>query len=169
MKVKNKNLFITVALALLFFVCAALGIFISNAHAQENAALTLIGGEIEENYILNDVIEIPAAKLAYGGETKDAEISVIKPDGERVRSAKVKLTEGGEYKAEFKALFSGRAKTVEKAFTVHIPLFSNTSKKTSWEYGVDDSDYQTGKEGVKVRLAKGDILTYNDIMNIIRG
>ena len=166
MKVKNKNLFITVALALLFFVCAALGIFISNAHAQENAALTLIGGEIEENYILNDVIEIPAAKLAYGGETKDAEISVIKPDGERVRSAKVKLTEGGEYKAEFKALFSGRAKTVEKAFTVHIPLFSNTSKKTSWEYGVDDSDYQTGKEGVKVRLAKGDILTYNDIIDL---
>ena len=170
MKIKKKNLIIASTMALLLFVCVTLsmmfGIFIDGARAQGNGELTLIGGEIEENYILDDIIEIPAAKISYGGDTKDAEISVIKPDGERVRSANVKLTEGGNYKAEYKALFGGKAKTVEKEFTVHIPLFSKTSKKTTWEYGVDDSDYQTGKEGVKVRLAKGDNLTYNEIIDL---
>lgn len=157
-------------MAFVLFVCATFGVMlgtiIDSARAQGNGEPTLIGGEIEENYILNDFIEIPAATITYGGDTKDADISVIKPDGERVRSSKVKLTEGGEYKAEYKALFGGKAKTVEKTFTVHIPLFSKTSEKTSWEYGVDDSDYQTGKEGVKVRLAKGDTLTYNDIIDL---
>jgi hypothetical protein len=166
MKTKKRSLLVALTMALLLFVCMTLGIFISDAHAQDNSAPTLVGGEIQEKYILNDFIEIPEAKIAYGGDTKDAEISVITPSGERVRSAKVKLTEGGEYKAEFKALFGGKAKTIEKSFSVQIPLFSKTSAKTFWEYGVDDSDYQTGREGIKVRLAKGDSLTYNDIIDL---
>ncbi len=168
MKNTKKSLLVTLTMAFLLFVCTAFGIFIADVNAQGNSALTLIGGEIAEEYILDDVIEIPDAQLTYGGETKDAEISVIKPSGERVRSAKVKLTEGGLYKAEYKALFGGKAKTVEKLFTVNIPLFSKTSAKTSWEYGVDDSNYQTGKEGVKVRLEKGDTLIYNDIIDLKR-
>ena len=173
MKSKQKNIFIISALAFLLLVCTVLGIvfsagnvFTNDVGANGTSEITLLGGEIKENYLLNDVIEIPDAQIVYGGETKDAEISVIKPDGERIRSAKAKLTEGGEYKAEFKAVFGGKAKTVEKIFTVNIPLFSKTSAKTTWEYGVDDSDYQTGKEGVKVRLAKGDTLTYNDIIDL---
>lgn len=170
MKNKKKNLLLTLTMAILLFVSVTLGtvlsIFIGNVRAQGNEEVTLIGGEIEETYILNDVIEIPAAKINYGGDTKDAEISVVTPRGERIRSAKIKLTEGGIHKAEFKALFGGKAKTVEKTFTVQIPLFSTTTAKSSWEYGVDDSQYQTGKEGVKVRLAKGDTLTYNDIIDL---
>ena len=169
MKTKNKNLWIALTMAIVLFVGAMLGIFIgniSNALAQGTGELTLSGGEIAEDYLLNDFIEIPAANISFGGETKAAEISVITPNGERVRSAKVKLTEGGQYKAEYKALFNGKAKTISKTFTVHIPLFSKTSAKSSWEYGVDESDYQTGKEGVKVRLAKGDTLTYNGIIDL---
>ena len=162
----KKSLFVALAIALTLSFCATLGIFIDGLRAQGNDFPTLSGGEIEEVYLLGDVIEIPESKITYGGETKDAEISVIKPNGEKIRNSNVKLTEGGIYKAEYKALFNGKAKTVEKTFTVQIPLFSATSPKTSWEYGVDDSDYQTGKEGVKVRLAKGDTLTYNDIIDL---
>ena len=170
MKNKKKRLLTASIKAILLCVCLTFGMLLSilivDAHAQASGELALIGGEIEENYILDDFIEIPDAKITYGGETKTAEISVIKPNGERVRSAKVKLTEGGLYKAEYKALFGGKAKTLEKEFTVHIPLFSKTSTRSSWVYGVDDSAYQTGKEGVKVRLAKGDTLTYNDIIDL---
>ena len=169
MKTKNKNLWIALIMATVLFVCALVGIFIGNINdvrAQGTDELMLSGGEIEEEYLLNDFVEIPAAKLSFGGETKDAEISVITPSGERIRSAKVKLTEGGQYKAEFKALFGGRAKTVSKTFTARIPLFSKTYAKTIWKYGVDESAYQTGKEGVNVRLAKGDTLTYNDIIDL---
>lgn len=167
MRNKTKNLWIVLTMVFVLFVCAiSLTFDMFTGGAQDNGEPTLIGGEIKEEYILNDIIEIPAAKIVYGKETKDAEISVITPDGERIRSAKVKLTEGGLYTAEFKALFGGKAKTVNKSFTVNIPLFSKTSARTSWEYGVDDSDYQTGKEGVKVRLAKGDILTYNEILDL---
>ena len=171
MKSKKKNLLLISAMAFALFVCVTLGvvfgIFKVDVRAQDNEP-TLIGGEIEEDYILGDFIEIPAAQLVYGGETKAAEIFVVKPDGARVRSSKVKLTEGGQYKAEYKAAFGGKTQTVEKAFTVHIPLFSKTSSRTSWEYGVDDSAYQTGKEGVKVRLGKGDTLTYNDVIDLRR-
>lgn len=169
MKNKKKNLLVALTTAVLFLITTlsmVFGIYIGNARAQGNGEPTLIGGEISEEYILNDFIEIPAAKISYGGDTKDAEISIIEPDGDRVRSAKVKLTEGGEYKAEYKAVFGGKAKIVEKTFTVSIPLFSKTSAKSSWEYGVDDSIHQTGKSGVKVRLAKGDTLTYNDIIDL---
>ena len=169
MKSKQKNILIVTAVAFVLFVCTALGLVFSalnGASAKGTDGLTLIGGEIQEEYILGDLIEIPEAQLVFNGETKDAEIYVIKPDGERVRSAKVKLEVGGEYKAEYKALFGGKAKTVEKDFTVKIPLFSTTSKKTTWEYGVDDSDYETGKSGVKVRLSKGDTLTYNEIIDL---
>ena len=169
MRNKTKNLLIILTMVLVLFACAislTFDMFTGGVRAQDNGEPTLIGGEIKEEYILGDFIEIPAAKIVYGEETKDAEISVIKPDGERIRSAKVKLTEGGLYTAEFKALFGGKAKTVNKSFTVNIPLFSKMSAKTTWEYGIDDSDYQTGKEGVKVRLAKADILTYNEIIDL---
>lgn len=170
MKSKNKNLLIASMTAIVLFVCVTLGVvfnmFAGDARAQGNGDPVLVGGEISEEYLLNDVLSVPAAQITFGGETKNAEISVITPRGERVRSANVKLEEGGQYKVEYKALFGGKAKTVEKPFTVEIPLFSKSAKNTTWEYGVDDSIYQTGKEGVKVLLAKGDSLVYNDILDL---
>lgn len=156
-------------MALLLFVCTTLGMTLGifgDVGAQGNGEPQLSGGEIKAEYTLGDVIEIPAAEIICGLETKEADISIVKPNGERVRGSKVKLTEGGLYKAEYRAVFGGKAKTVEKEFTVNIPLFSKNSSKTSWEYGLDDSAYQTGKEGVKVRLSKGDTLTYNDIIDL---
>lgn len=166
MKNNKKGLIVALTMAMLLFVSSTIGIVLNIFNAQGSGEATLIGGEIAQEYILDDFIEIPDAQISYGGETKNADISVIKPDGERIRSAKVKLTEGGQYKVEYKAIFDGRTKTIEKDFIVHIPLFSKTSKKTSWAYCVDDSQYQTGKEGVKVRLTKGDTLTFNDIIDL---
>lgn len=172
MKSKTKNIVIASAIAVLLCVCTIFAIVFDvfkkdvDVDANGTTEITLLGGEMKDEYTLHDILEIPDAQLVYGGETKDAEISVIKPDGERVRSAKVKLDVGGAYTAEFKAVFGGKTKKVEKPFTVRIPLFSPSSSKTTWEYGVDDSSYETGKEGVKVRLAKGDTLTYNDIIDL---
>ena len=85
MKNKKKNILVAWTMALMLFVSAALGmvfsIYIGNVRAQGNGEVTLIGGEIEEDYILNDFIDIPAAQISYAGETKDADISVIQPDG----------------------------------------------------------------------------------------
>ena len=91
MRNKTRNLWIVLTMVFVLFVCAislTFDMFTGNVRAKDNGEPTLIGGEIKEEYILNDFIEIPAAKIIYGEETKDAEISVIKPDGKRLEAQK---------------------------------------------------------------------------------
>lgn len=168
--IKRKiSLLVALVFALSLSVCAALGVWINSARVQGNAGEpTISGWEDGKDYgfELGGYVEIPAVKITFGSETKDAEVIVTKPDGEIVRSSKVKLTVGGIYTVEFRAVFGNKVKSVKKEFTVETPLFTRSSAKTSWEYGVDDSNYNTGKEGVKIRLAKDDSLVYNEIIDL---
>ena len=169
---KNKRTSLLIALLMVFALslCASLGLWINNVHVQGSAGdPTLIGWDDEADYgfTLGGFVEIPEVKITYGGETKTAEVIVTKPDGESVKSSKVQLTVGGIYTIEFRAVFGGKIKSVKKQFRVDTPLFTTGSTKTTWEYGEDDSDYNTGKTGLKVRMAKDDTLTYNEILDFI--
>ena len=169
MKNKKTHLLIALVVALALSIGASLGLWINNVNVQGSAGEpTLIGWNDEADYgsTLGGYVEIPAVQITYGGETKDAEVIVTKPDGEAVKSSKVKLTIGGIYTIEFRAVFGGKVKSIKKEFRVDTPLFTTDSTKTTWEYGVDDSSYNTGKTGIKVRLSKDDTLTYNEIIDL---
>lgn len=165
---KNKRIGLLAALVISFIalICASAGIWVYNVHAQDAAEPVLSGGQIEEEYILGEYLVVPSAQITYGGETQQARILVEKPNGEFVQSSNVLLDQGGVYTIEYRAIFEGALKTVRKEFTVQTPMFSGGSKNTVAVYGEDASEYQTGKKGVNVSLAEGDVLVYNDIIDL---
>ena len=123
MKNNKKVLLIALTLALLLSVCATLGIWINNIRAQgEGSAPVVTGGDLEEEYLLGGYTDIPSATITYGGQTQDAKITIIRPNGERVASTKIYLDEGGIYTVEYSAVFGGKPLVVTKDFLVKIPL-----------------------------------------------
>ena len=167
MKNKKISVLTTLAVTFLMSVCATIGVWTQNARAEEALGdPVLVGGALEEKYLLGEYLAVPTAKLTCGDETLDAKVIVKKPSGELVQSSNVPLTEGGIYTVIYRAVFDGKVKTVEKNFTVQTPLFSAQSKNSYAYYGDDESQYQTGNKGVNVRLAEGDILTYNDVIDL---
>ena len=165
MKNKKRNILVGLA-AFLLSACASVGVWVYGARAQAAADPILAGGEIEEEYLLGEYLTVPAAQITYGDKTENAKIIVRTPKGELLQSTNVHLLQGGVYTIEYRALFGGELKTVEKTFTVQTPLFSAPSKNSSAVYGVDSSQYQTGLRGVNVKIAEGDILTYNDVIDL---
>lgn len=166
---KNKKLSLLLSLAATFVVsvCATVGVWSHGAGAQDTLSdPVLVGGEIEEEYLLGEYLAIPSAQITCGDETADARIIVKKPNGELVQTSNVSLTQGGIYTVEYRASFGDQVKTIEKTFVVQTPLFSAQSKNTTAVYGFDSSQYETGIKGVNVDLAEGDILTYNDVIDL---
>ena len=164
---KNKKKFITLAAAFVLTVCASVGVWVYGARAQGTPGeASLVGGEINTEYLLGDSLSIPAAQIVCDGETADAKVIITKPNGELVQTSNMSLSEGGVYTVEYRAVFGGKVKTVEKTFTVQTPLFSVGSSNSYAAYGEDKSQYKTGIKGVNVDLAEGDTLIYNDIIDL---
>ena len=166
---RNKKLGLLLSLAATFTasVCLSIGVWAQGAGAQDALGdPVLVGGEIGEEYLLGEYLVIPSAQITCGDEKADAKIIVKKPNGELVQTSNVSLTQGGIYTVEYRASFGSEVKTVEKTFVVQTPLFSAQSKNTTAVYGFDSSQYQLGIKGVNVDLAEGDILTYNDVIDL---
>ncbi len=166
MKNKKIGLLATLAISFIALICASTGIWVHNVHAQNTAEPVLVGGEIEETYLLDEYLSVPDAQIACGDQTANAKVVVTKPDGEVVQSTSVLLDQGGVYTIEYRAIIGGELKIVEKTFTVQTPMFSGDSNNTFAVYGEDSSEYQTGLKGVNVQLAEGDVLHYNDIIDL---
>ena len=168
MKNNKKGFLITLLVALVISLGATLGVWINEIRVQgtgENPVLS--GGDVEEEYLLGEYTDISSATLTYGGQTQDAKITVVRPNGEKVVSPKVHLTTGGIYTVEYSAVFSGKTQVVTKEFKVKIPLFSSTSGASSAEvYGEDKSQYATGKKGVELKLTEGDKINYNEVIDL---
>ncbi len=166
MKNKKIGLLATLAISFIALICASTGIWVHNAYAQNTAEPVLVGGEIEEMYLLDEYLSIPDAQIICGDQTANAKVVVTKPDGEVVQSTSVLLDQGGVYTIEYRAVIGGELKRVEKTFTVQTPMFSGDSHNTFAVYGEDTSEFQTGLKGVNVQLAEGDVLHYNDIIDL---
>ena len=165
---KNKKIkgLVTLAFAFLFSVCAGI-VINSNVRAQNVLGdPTLVGGEIEEEYILGEYFAVPSAQITCDGTTLNAKAVIRMPSGELVQGETIHLTQGGIYTIEYRAVFDGKVKSIEKTFTVQTPLFYSTTGKSEAYYGVDSSQYQTGISGVTLSLADGDIVEYGDIIDL---
>lgn len=168
MKNNKKGLLLTLLMVLVISLGTTLGIWINEIRVQgtgENPVLN--GGDVEKEYLLGEYTDITPATLTFGGQTQDAKITVVRPNGEKVASSKVHLTTGGIYTVEYSAVFNGKTQTVTKDFTVKIPLFSSTSGASSAEvYGEDKSQYKTPKKGIELKLTEGDKINYNEVIDL---
>ena len=113
---KKKKISLIAALAVTFAtsICASVGIWAHSVHAQETSEPILIGGEINNEYILDEYLSVSDAQISCGGKTADAKVIVKKPDGELVQSTNVRLDMGGIYTIEYRAVIDGKLKTIKK-------------------------------------------------------
>lgn len=166
MKSRKLSLLVTLIVSFIAMICTAACVSTHSVYAQETAEPVLIGGEIEEEYVLGDYLSVPEAQISFDGKTETAKVVITKPNGEAVQTSNVALEQGGVYGIEYRAIFDGKLKSIEKTFIVQTPLFSANSQNSFAVYGEDVTHHQTGVKGSFLTLAEGDVLKYNDIIDL---
>ena len=134
----------------------------------------------EESYTYGSTFDVPTMTVNVGDKEIAAEHILVKPNGSAVSSDTVVLDEVGLYRINYSAYSGGKAYTTVKNFYVDYPSLEY-GDGTKVEWGVhpltDPNDPETassgissdkgrGTEGLLVRLAKGDVLTFNKLIDI---
>ena len=139
---------------------------VTGAILSGKAADTLTWEEITlaTEYRRDDTIVIPERDLSIGGNTYDAIIKLKYPNGDTkiVQSGEFRLAQPGKYTLIYEAKDNKSISyTDEKTFLVADKLWSVGSTKSVIEYGTVGSS-----SGLMVKLAKGDTLSFNEIIDV---
>lgn len=122
---------------------------------------------LESVYELGTTVTIPKRELSEGGKRYPAQSVVICPDGRAYSTDVIVADELGRYLVEYRATSdAGTLLTERVVFETQTELYELTGEHSSAHYGVDASDYQTGKTGIAVSLAEGESFRYNDIVDL---
>ena len=122
---------------------------------------------LQEVYALGEQITVPDKMLSDGGEEYPAEVVVVYPNGRAYRTQSFFADQLGRYTVEYRATTpSGKYLTETVTFETQSDLFTVDGENSSASYGLDDSAYQTGREGLRVSLAPGDTFTYHDVVDL---
>lgn len=144
-----------------------------------------VDSSIKETYVLGETVNIPKRILTVGGVPVTAKSIVEYPNGATTLNTTVKLDKTGNYKIVYTAHIAGKTYLEECEFFVNGVQASVQSEKSSLSYGayeynvdrmalVDSTTGQTERqqythtceEGLMVRLARGDTLTFNEIIDL---
>ena len=148
---------------------AAVGVIaapVTSAIMSGKAADTLTWEDInlETEYCRDDTIVIPERNLSINGNTYDAVIKLKYPNGDTkmVQSGEFRLAQPGQYTLIYEAKDDNSISyTDEETFLVADKLWSVGNTKSSIEYGTVGA-----ASGLLVKLAKGDALTFNEIIDL---
>lgn len=162
----KKKLWITSLLAALSITAAAGGVALANQHTiTAGAAESWSEVTIENKYALGTSFDAPAATVEIGGETVEATATVTYPNGVTVTGANVMLSEAGVYTVTYRAEYNGVESVYEKQFTVENAAYIMQNEKSSAEYGWY-TEYGAGSQGLKVRLAPNDTITFTQLLDM---
>ncbi len=120
------------------------------------------GNTLKSEYYFGDTVEIPSMTI----EGEQAEIVVYYPSGKAVKTNRLQLDQAGRFTVEYRVVKNGTLYKEIKTFDVKQGVFSFSGDKSSATYGVDDSVYETGKEGLNIALATGETITFNTIVDL---
>lgn len=158
---KNKTkLFCLATLAVTLTVAGAafgMGMFRTSAAEWQ-------GSFPEDEWKTGMQLVIPEKTLTDGDATVKAQSVLIFPDGNATASTQVTLPMSGIYKVVYTAELDGKIYKTEEEFTVYDGLYSVSSSTSSVTYGKHPLAGTT--EGLIVRLAEGDTLTFNTIIDV---
>lgn len=121
-------------------------------------------GEIDNKYLYGTSFEVPAAEVEVNGQTVTATATVTYPNGLTVNTANVPLNQAGTYTVTYRAVVNGVHCVEEKAFNVESTSYLTQKEATSVEYG-HYSRYNANSDGLLVRLAEGDSLTFSKLID----
>ncbi len=143
------------------------------------SAATLENIEFNSEYTLHSQIEIPESKITYQDEEHDANVKVIKPNGNAIAvdGGILDADQVGVYKVIYYTVVNGNYVSVERNFTVSNRSVSFSGEKSSYFYGSHEKYATTsGKysdvgekeelKGLVVSLAQGETMYYNPIIDL---
>ncbi len=148
-------------------LCVALvgAVAVPVTDAIVKASNTLEWSEVnfEEKYVVGDTVNIPERTLDKGGETYSTSITLTYPDGTTtsIQSGDLKLSMAGNYEVKYATGKDAGRLSETESFFVADQLWSVNSSKSSYSYGKVGQ-----KDALLVRLAPGDTLTFNQIIDL---
>ncbi|MBQ9485888.1 MAG: hypothetical protein IJU83_03520 [Clostridia bacterium] len=158
MTLKIKKGLIWAFLIVFFAVFACWGIVaFANGNGQSVFAVDYTVGE---NFI------VPEKDISYGGKTARATATVVFPSGVAYSAQRITLTEAGRYSVVYRAEIDSKIVKETEYIYAYDSLYSFSGEKSSAYYGLDVSQYQTGKTALNVSLASGEKLTFNKIIDL---
>ena len=157
---KQLKIFSLFALALLSALLCCLAFSIMKSKAEETQSV------LQEEYLLNETLEIPDYEMEYNGEKVLAtDYSLEYPNGIVRMGQKQVLDTPGLYTVHYAVMKDGRIVKETKTFIVQNTLYATSQSKSSVYYG-KNSAYADKAEGLVVSLAQKDTLTFNKILDL---
>lgn len=143
------------------------------------SAICLVGGagnegwsdiSVPENLVIDDSLDLFYREVTVGGKSYEASVKLFYPDGSVVtkteKFATANLSQAGVYRLVFEARDDGGKRHVDECkFTVADKLWRVENAKSSLSYG-HDALATEGTEGLLVKLAKGDVLSFGKIIDV---
>ena len=162
--------------ALFIMSFAAGGFFVMfgrNASSEESALRSVIteGEEwtitgLDEILTYGEEAKMPTATVKIDGVLVNAESYIVYPNGTACTGNTFTLSSAGKYTAVFYAESNGKYAKTERVFTIDAPYVSCGSS-SSYEYGqYTKFDSTENNEGYLLRIAEGDEITFNKIIEI---
>ena len=146
-------------------LCVGVGVAnLSTSNKIEACAFEEI--QFAQQYVIGDIVSFPESGFTLGEDYYKAETVLHYPDGNAVLTTGEKFSQPGKYTVEYRAEVNGKLYSETFDFSVLEELFSVSSSRSSATYGLDDSQYQTGKSGIKLSLSQNDTFTYNKIVDL---
>ncbi len=154
------------ALAMTFAVCLTLGALGIGLVKNQNAQAETIWSEvaIQSEYALGTQFNVPERRFQINGEWVAAQGIVQLPNGSAMSKQQLTLNEYGSYTVVYTAVVGGKAYRQTESFIVHQSLYTLSSRSSSASYGKYEHAEDTS--GVMVRLASGDSITFNSIIDV---
>ena len=158
----TKKLRKAIIFALLAVFIAAGSLFYA---VSVNAESWKYSGEILSSYNFGDTLTVPDATLSVGGKDVEASFSVTMPDGSATTERKVKLDSAGEYSVKYAAISDGKVYTKTHNFKVDYVAYYIDGDTGTASYG-KYTKFGANSEGLLVRLAKGETLTFTRLVDV---
>ena len=138
----------------------------SVVYADDNYEFTQV--TFDDQYGVGETLTLPQVEWVRGNDRKPAESVVYLPNGEAYKTTKLILDQFGKYRVEYRSTVSGQLYSKSYEFIVIEQLFSFSNEKSSAVYDKDTSSYNTGIVGTNVSLQRGDVLTYNSVIDLTK-
>lgn len=162
MSIAKKRNFIIVSL----FLLAALLLGIGFSELKTTfASAPLPWGEDVICYV-GDSFDIPSDIKVDGEDFGATDCIVYYPSGKAQKVSRLTLDEAGKYTVEYRKTVDGKLVVVEKNFIANRTLYSFSGNKSTADFGLDDSQYNTKKTALNVNLKSGETFYFNKVFNV---
>lgn len=170
MRKKWQKTLLSAALALAL-VATGITVFGGPKPGTAHAAPSWSDIQIAETYDYGAQFNVPARTVTVGDKTVVATSVLEYPDGTATRHTSAVLNVSGKYFLRYTAVVDGQPYAEEFNFTVIDPLVAFDTDKSSARYGLYDSVAAGATKavqtpGLMVRLAEGDKLTVNKLIDV---